>query len=68
LTEYYLGIALLASLVAIWEWKMKYFLAGLIFPIIPVVLVAVFGIGALYFGAAKLLERMRQQFKIHATD
>ena len=37
---------------------MKYIIACLILPIIPVVLIAVFGLGALYFGVTDLLERM----------
>jgi len=39
---------------------MKYFLACLLIPIIPILLIAVFGLGALYFGVANLQERMRQ--------
>jgi len=36
---------------------MKYFLACLIIPAVPVLLIAVFGIGALYFGVTNLMER-----------
>jgi hypothetical protein len=42
------------------EGKMKYFLACLIIPTIPILLIAVFGLGAMYFCVANLLERMRQ--------
>ena len=37
---------------------MKYFLASLIIPIGLILFIVVFGIGALYFGVAKLLGRM----------
>jgi len=47
---------------------MKYFLACLIMPIGLILLIAVFGIGALCFGVAKLLERMRQLMGKHSTD
>ena len=36
---------------------MKYFLACLIIPAVPILLIAVFGIGALYFGVTNLMER-----------
>ena len=38
--------------------KMKYFIACLIMPIIPIVLLAFFGMGALYFGVASRFERI----------
>jgi len=38
--------------------KMKYFIACLIMPIIPILLLAFFGMGALYFGVASRFERM----------
>jgi len=40
--------------------KMKYIFACLIVPIIPVLLIAVFGIGALYFGVTNQLEQRGQ--------
>jgi len=40
--------------------KMKYFFAFLIMPIIPILLLAFFGMGALYFGVTSRLERMGQ--------
>jgi hypothetical protein len=39
---------------------MKYIFACLIIPIIPILLIAVFGLGALYFGVTNLQERMKQ--------
>jgi hypothetical protein len=39
---------------------MKYFLACLIIPIVPVLVIAFFGFGALYFGVANVLERIEQ--------
>jgi len=42
------------------ERKMKYFLACLIIPFIPILLIAVFGIGALYFAVANQLEQSGQ--------
>jgi len=36
---------------------MKYFLACLVIPAVPVLLFVVFGIGALYFGVTNLMER-----------
>jgi uncharacterized integral membrane protein len=40
--------------------KMKYFIACLIMPIIPILLLAFFGMGALYFGVTSRFERMGQ--------
>jgi len=37
--------------------KMKYFFACLILPIVPILLIAIFGIGALYFGVVNQFER-----------
>lgn len=37
--------------------KMKYIFACLIVPIVPVLLIAVFGIGALYFGVTNQMEQ-----------
>ncbi len=38
---------------------MKYFLACLVIPTIPILLLVYFGFGALYFGLDNLVERMR---------
>jgi hypothetical protein len=40
--------------------EMRYFLACLIVLTVPILLIAVFGFGALYFGVANLLERMNR--------
>ena len=40
--------------------KMKYFFACLIIPIVPILLIAVFGLGALYFGVVSQFERRVQ--------
>jgi hypothetical protein len=40
--------------------KMKYFFACLIIPIVPIMLIAVFAIGALYFVVTDQLERSGQ--------
>lgn len=40
--------------------KMKYFTVCLVMPIIPVLLVAFFGMGALCFGVTSRFERMGQ--------
>jgi len=40
--------------------KMKYLIACLIMPIVPILLIAFFGIGALYFGVTSRLERLAQ--------
>lgn len=47
---------------------MKYFLASLIIPIGLILFIVVFGIGALYFGVAKLLERMSRLMGKHSID
>jgi hypothetical protein len=47
---------------------MKYFIACLILPIIPILLMAFFGLGALYFGVADQLERMMQLMREHSAD
>jgi hypothetical protein len=39
---------------------MKYFLACLILPIVSMLVIVVFGLGALCFGVANLLDQMRQ--------
>lgn len=46
---------------------MKYFLVCLIFPIILILLIVVFGFGALYFGVDNLQELMRQLMRKHST-
>ena len=38
---------------------MKYFSACLIILMVPILLLVIFGLGAVYFGMADLLERMR---------
>ena len=40
--------------------KMKYFFACLMMPIIPILLIAFFAIGAVYFGVTNRMERMGQ--------
>ncbi len=47
---------------------MKYFLACLIIPAIPILLIVVFGLGALYYCAVNLLEGMRQYMRKHRTS
>ena len=39
---------------------MKYFFACLMMPIIPILLIAFFAIGAVYFGVTNRMERMGQ--------
>jgi hypothetical protein len=46
---------------------MKYFLACLIILTVPILLITVFGLGALYIGVANLLEGMRQYMRKHST-
>jgi len=40
---------------------MKYFFAFLIIPTIPILLIVIFGFGALYFAVENLMERKRLQ-------
>lgn len=40
---------------------MKYFLAFMIIPTVPILLLVVFGIGALYFAVDSILERKEQK-------
>ncbi|MDH4234299.1 MAG: hypothetical protein OEV15_04090 [Gallionella sp.] len=43
------------------EEEMKYFFAFLIIPTIPILLIVIFGFGALYFAVENLMERKRLQ-------
>jgi hypothetical protein len=47
---------------------MKYFIACLFILAVPILLIAVFGLGGLYFGVANLLDGMRQLMRKHSTD
>lgn len=46
---------------------MKYFIACLIIPVVQILFFAAFGVGALCFGLANLLERMRKLMSKHST-
>jgi hypothetical protein len=41
-------------------WRMKYLFALLIIPMVPILLIAVFGIGALYFGVTNQIGQKMQ--------
>lgn len=48
--------------------KMRYFVCSLILPIICIVLIVLFGIGAVYYGVADLLDGVTHLTRKHSDD